>query len=85
MARIQKQVAIALPPDRRERLEKAAEVAGNSVSEEIRRRLARSFLEEETHLRRLQEDVAKFAKAVEKQTAHDWTKIQALRAPLWRP
>jgi hypothetical protein len=75
MARIQKQVAIALPSEVRERLEKAAEAAGLSFSEEIRRRLIASFAgpEEDSDVRRLQGDVARFAEAVEHETGQDWT------------
>jgi hypothetical protein len=39
----QRQLAIALPPDIRDRLQAAADTAGHSLAEEIRRRLALTF------------------------------------------
>jgi DNA-binding NtrC family response regulator len=82
MARIQKQQSLALPPDLKEQIERAANAAGHSSSEEIRRRLVQSFAAEEapSATRHLQKAVERFAILVEKQLGEWATHPGAARA-----
>ena len=70
----QRQLAVALPPNLRNWLEAAANVAGHSIAEEIRRRLAltveRDGMDAET--RALLEAVGWMADEIRRQSGADW-------------
>jgi hypothetical protein len=70
----QRQIAIALPPTFRERLEQAASASEHSIAEEVRQRLEQSFgaerLDEAT--RDLLLTIQSVAKLVRSQTGYDW-------------
>jgi hypothetical protein len=70
----QRQLPVALPADLRDQLEAAAGVAGHSVAEEIRRRIARTIgadaYDEPT--RELADDIMRMAAEVELETGAAW-------------
>jgi hypothetical protein len=70
----QRQIAVALPPDYRERLEQAACAAQHSIAEEIRLRLERTFNSErlDPPTRDLLPAIPRLAELVRAQTGLDW-------------
>ncbi|SRR6266446_7529267 len=70
----QKQMGVALPDDVRAQVEVAANKAGHSIAEEIRRRLERTFLDDtiDPETRKLTDTIALLAHLVKLQTRHSW-------------
>jgi hypothetical protein len=70
----QRQMAVAMPPHLRERLEQAASAAQHSVAEEIRQRLEQTFDAErlDKPTRDLQFTIKHLAELVRIQTGSDW-------------
>jgi len=70
----QRQVAVALPPETRSRLEAAAAAAGRSVAEEIRRRINLTILAEEhdPETRELAADIQQLAEWVNREKGFNW-------------
>jgi len=70
----QRQIAVALPPTFRERLEQAASASDHSIAEEVRQRLEQSFGAErlEQATRDLLLTIQSVAKLVLSETGYDW-------------
>lgn len=70
----QRQLAVALPPDIRSELEKAAAAAGHSIAEEIRKRIALTFENErvDAATRELAADIIRLADDVRHQKGVGW-------------
>jgi hypothetical protein len=75
MARQQFQMGVGFTPEMRERLQRAADAAGHSVAEEIRRRLERTFAQRTTptRLRLLVDAITRFAGMIKDRTGKDWS------------
>ena len=70
----QRQIAVALPPDLRERLEKAASASQHSIAMEIRQRLEQTFSAESVDkaTRELVFTIEDIAELVRTQTGRGW-------------
>jgi plasmid stability protein len=70
----QRQFAVALPPDIRDRLQIEAAAAGHSLAEEIRRRLNRTFYEDsfDARTRELAADLVQIAEAIAREKTFSW-------------
>jgi hypothetical protein len=79
MARQQVQMGVGFTPGMRAALQKAADNAGISVAEEIRRRVTVSFAKEAkwTPIQSLVDAVGRFAELIKQRTARDWSDDRA--------
>jgi Arc-like DNA binding domain len=70
-----KQLKVSFPTELRDQLEKAAEVSGSSLGEEVRHRLEQSFLPEQLDnpTRRLIGMIGQLAGLVRLQTGKEWS------------
>lgn len=70
----QRQLAVALPPDLRSRLEAASAAAGHSLAEEIRARLVQSFNQDavDEPTRKLLAAIGRFEGLIRTQSGHAW-------------